>query len=92
MTAKRPSQLRLGLVPSHSQQHLLSMHQQELISSATRCAAAAVKPGSPRLIPLGSPGGVVTPMMLEAEGKGGGGGYFAVEAATAAGGGKRVGV
>ena len=80
MSSKNP--LRLRLTSSHNislsspasashQQHLLSLHQQELISSASR--APQGNPRSPRLGPLGSPGGVVTPLMLE-EGKVGG--YF----------------
>ncbi|KAI9813469.1 MAG: hypothetical protein M1827_004145 [Pycnora praestabilis] len=52
-------------------QRQLHMHQRELIANATRGRGAAmtggVKPTSPKLLPLGSPG-PVTPLMLEEEG------------------------
>jgi hypothetical protein len=57
--------------PRHYSNAQLQLHnyQRELIASATRSKTAptGIKPVSPRLLPLGSPG-PVTPLMLEEEG------------------------
>ncbi|KAI5853943.1 hypothetical protein BZA05DRAFT_418006 [Tricharina praecox] len=57
---------------SLSTQQKLQLHQREIITSATRANGIpahllSTGPMSPRLIPLGSPGGPVTPLMLEQE-------------------------
>ncbi|KAA8910136.1 hypothetical protein FN846DRAFT_940064 [Sphaerosporella brunnea] len=64
---------------SLSTQQKLQLHQREIISSATRATGIPAHllssgPMSPKLIPLGSPGGPVTPLMLEQERDGN---YFA---------------
>ncbi|KAF8545374.1 hypothetical protein BDD12DRAFT_4632 [Trichophaea hybrida] len=74
---------------SLSTQQKLQLHQREIITSATRANGIPAHllssgPLSPRLIPLGSPGGAVTPLMLEQEKDGS---YFAgheLQYATAA--------
>lgn len=57
---------------SLSAQQQLQLHQKEIISSATRASGIpahllSTGPSSPKLIPMGSPSGVVTPLMLEQE-------------------------
>jgi hypothetical protein len=64
---------------SLSTQQKLQLHQREIINSATRANGIpphllSSGPMSPKLIPLGSPGGPVTPLMLEQERDGN---YFA---------------
>jgi len=64
---------------SLSTQQKLQLHQREIITSATRANGIpahllSTGPTSPRLIPRGSPGGPVTPLMLEQEKDGS---YFA---------------
>lgn len=64
---------------SLSTQQKLQLHQREIITSATRANGIPAHllssgPLSPRLIPLGSPGGPVTPLDLEQEKDGS---YFA---------------
>ncbi|KAI5820201.1 hypothetical protein BZA77DRAFT_102648 [Pyronema omphalodes] len=76
-----PTQPRYAYATSLSTQQKLQLHQREIITNATRASGIpqhllSSGPLSPRLIPLGSPGGVVTPLMLGDEGKEGG--YFAI--------------
>lgn len=49
-------------------QQQLHQYQRDVVNYATRQSAQNPKPTSPRLAPLGSPGGPMTPLMLEAQG------------------------
>ena len=72
-TSLRSSHAPYAHRPYSEAQAKLQQYQRELVASATRSSRAAtssadgVKPSSPRLHPLGSPG-PVTPMMLEGQG------------------------
>ncbi|KAI5793201.1 hypothetical protein EDC01DRAFT_784960 [Geopyxis carbonaria] len=71
-TTARHAGLKLSMLPPyHAAQQKLQLHQREIIHQATRAAGIpAPGPRSPRLLPRGSPGGPVTPLMLEQEREG----------------------